>query len=106
MAAEPPNDWHELVDLSNSADVPYIEHVFSMSERHKINWFCHLGEIKGVPQLIELKPGIRPLHQQQYLAGPQRCELIEEHVHKMLATEVLEPAQSDWTSPIVIAREK
>ena len=53
-------------------------------------------------QRIELKTGSTPVHAQPYRAGPKARQVEEEHVSKMLDAEVIEPANSEWASPVVL----
>lgn len=64
------------------------------------------GRAQVVAHRIELKQGTHPLRQQPYRAGPNHRELIEEHVEKMFAAEVIELAQSDWDSHLFIEANK
>lgn len=95
-----------MVDLSDIDDETFVKHVRAMLERQEKIWSGHLGEIRVVEHQIDLKPGTRPLCQQTYINRLQRCEIIEEPVDKMLSADVIEPTQSDWASPIVIAPKK
>lgn len=65
-----------------------------MLYKHKDMWSGRLGTIKGPPHLIDFKSGMRPIKQLPYQAGPQRRKLVDEHVYKMFAYEVIDPSQS------------
>lgn len=77
-----------------------------MLEQHKDMWYVHLGAIKSAPHQIHVKEGMRPIKQLPCRVGPQRCQLIDGHVDKMITAEVIEPSQSEWASLIVIEAKK
>lgn len=41
-----------------------------------------------------------------YLKGPVMREMVAKEVHKMLNAGVIEPASTDWASPVVLVPEK
>lgn len=91
--------------------LPYCARdVLKTSSRHvgtpRKMWSGRLGIIKGVSLDIELKHGTGPLLQQPFLAGQNPRELIDVDVNKLLAVEVIEMAQRDWVTLLVIAPEK
>jgi hypothetical protein len=51
---------------------------------------------------IDLIPGQNPLHCQPYRAGPRARALESAEIELMLKAEVIEPASSEWVSPIVL----
>ena len=65
-------------------------------------WSGKLGNISVTQHRIELKPGSTPVHTQPYRAGPKARQVEEEHVSKMLDAGVIEPANSEWASPVVL----
>ena len=67
-----------------------------------IMWSGKLGNIRVTQHRIELKPGSTPVHTQPYKAGPKARQVEKEHVSKMLDAGVIETANSEWASPVVL----
>ena len=65
-----------------------------------------LGEINITEHRIQLKDDAAPVHAQPYRAGPSAREFEHTEIKKMLDQKVIEPAQSEWASPVVIAPKK
>ena len=65
-------------------------------------WSGKLGSLSVTQHRIELKTGSTPVHAQPYRAGPKARQVEEEHVSKMLEAGVIEPANSEWASPVVL----
>ena len=65
-------------------------------------WDGTLGEIKATEHRIELIPGTTPIRQVPYRAGHASRHVIQEQVDEMLQKGVIEPARSEWASPVVI----
>ena len=61
-----------------------------------------LGEINTTVHRIELIPETRPVAQAPYWAGPKAREIEDSEVTKMLEARVIEPAQSEWASPVLL----
>ena len=80
----------------------YADKVRSMLNEHKTMWHGTLGKIKAPPHRIQLKEGTKPHHAHPYRAGPKARAVEEEHVLKMRDQGVIEPAQAEWASPVVI----
>jgi Reverse transcriptase (RNA-dependent DNA polymerase) len=65
-------------------------------------WDGHLGTFTATSHRIELVPDARPVHCQPYRAGPN-AQLVETtEVESMLRSGVIEPATSEWASPVVL----
>ena len=62
-----------------------------------------LGQIDATEHHMNLKPGIAPIRQQPYRAGPEKREHIREQIEYQLAAGVIEPAQTEWASPVLLA---
>ena len=90
------------VDLSH---VPkdYAERFRKMLEKHDDMWSGHLGEITTVQHHIDLKPGARPIYQKPRRTGLSARKFVGEEVDRMLKAKVIEPAQCEWASPLVLA---
>ena len=69
-------------------------------------WNGHLGEINATQHRITLKPEYVPTRQPPYRAGHESREIITAQVNKMPQAGVIEPAQSEWASPVVIVTKK
>ena len=105
--AEPNPDWRTFVDLSHVHDSSLRRDILQMLERHEGMWTPgKLGEINITEHRIELQPGIRPIRSQPYRQGPATRELVAKNVREMIEANVIEPAQSEWASPIVFAPKK
>ena len=64
-------------------------------------WSGKLENISVTQHRIALKPGSSPVHTQPYRAGPKTRQ-VEEHVSKMLDADLIEPANSECASPVVL----
>lgn len=69
-------------------------------------WDGHLETVRATENRIELKPETRPIRQVSYLEGSAKREIIRNHIDTMLREGVLEPFQSEWAWPVVLARKK
>lgn len=102
---EEPTDWKDKVNVS-----PKFEHekakLIEMLSKFENMWDGTLGTIKAAVHRIELEPGSRPIHQQPYRAGPTQREHERREIDKMLKAGVIEPAKTEWASPIVFAPKK
>ncbi|CDF40830.1 unnamed protein product [Chondrus crispus] len=67
-------------------------------------WDGTLGEINTTVHRIELIPETRPIAQDPYRAGPKAREVEDAEVQKMLEAGVIEPAQSEWASPVLLLK--
>ena len=100
---EPDSSWRDTVDLEHVDDPALRDRILGMLEKHQTMWNGRLGAIKATVHRIALKPNTRPIHQQPYRAGPKSRAILEEHIQSQLEAGVIEPAQSEWSSPIVLA---
>lgn len=66
-------------------------------------WSGHLREISASEHHIDLLPGLRPIAQPPYRAGPRTREIEEEKMQSMSGKGVIELAQSAWAAPVVLA---
>lgn len=65
-----------------------------------------LGTCNLYEQKIQLKPNSDPVYTKQYrLPFSQRNE-IENQIQKMLSNDIIEPASSEWSSPILLVPKK
>ena len=65
-------------------------------------WSGHLGNIKATEHRIELLQGSKPVHQPPYRAGPTQRKVEKKEIEDMLKKGVIEPANTDWASPVVL----
>ena len=82
---------------------PMRKRVRKMLRKFARMWQGHLGELKVGKHRIELKPDAKPVFSQPRRAGPAAREAETEEVRKMLDLKVIEPASTEWASPIVLA---
>jgi hypothetical protein len=65
-------------------------------------WSGRLGQVQSTNHRIDLIPGKKPVHCQPYRAGPRARAVESAEIQRMLKAEVIEPATSEWASPIVL----
>lgn len=99
-------DWREKVDLSHLEDRSLRRRVLKILESHEPLLAGKLGTVGATQHRIELKPGTTPVRQPPYRAGPEKRELIREQIEYQLNAGVIEPAQSEWASPVLLAPKK
>lgn len=76
--------------------------VCSMLAAFSDMWQGQLGTIKVTEHRIEVKEDSVAVHCQPHRAGPKSRKLQQEEVDTMLQQDVIEPASSEWASPVVI----
>ena len=100
---DPSMTRQSLDDLDLGHLDPATKHkVLQMLSKHSSMWQGHLGEMKVRPHRIALKPGAKPVHAHPYRAGPEARRIEESEITRMLDAKVIEPAQSEWASPVVM----
>jgi transposase InsO family protein len=93
--------WKQEVNLTHLS--PQLrETVYHRLEEHRRLWDGRLGRVSATSHRIELTPGARPVHCQPYRAGPRAREAESKEVERMLKAGVIEPAASEWASPVVL----
>ena len=65
-----------------------------------------LGEIGATERRVELTDGTKPIRSMPYRQGPATRTKAEHEIRKMPDSGVIEPATSEWSSPIVIIPKK
>ncbi len=65
-------------------------------------WGGNLGEINSTSHRIDQNPGTRPIAQHPYRAGPRAREAEDKEVKRLLEVGVIEPARTEWASPLVL----
>lgn len=67
----------------------------------------YLRTIRTVKHRIDLEPPeVEVIHSSHYRAGPAASQLEKADIYKMLRMRVIEPAQTEWASPIVFVPKK
>lgn len=79
---------------------------FEMLSKHAEMWSRKLGCIAATQHRIRLKPGSAASHQMPYRQGPEMRAVTQTHVEEQLRAGVIEPATSEWASPVVFAPKK
>ena len=78
------------------------QRMLAMFTRHQSMWDGHLGTFTATSHRIELVPDARPVHCHPYRAGPRARQAETAEVEKMLREGVIEPATTEWASPVVL----
>ena len=73
-----------------------------MLKKYSKKWDGTLGEINTTVHRIELIPETCPIAKAPYRAGPKAREIEDAEVKKILEAGVIEPAQSEWASPVLL----
>lgn len=99
-------DWREHVEVGAAYEYLRPE-INSLLTEFTSMWDGHLGTIQTVKHRIDLDPPkAKPIHSAPYRAGPAARQLEREEIDKMLRMGVIEPAQTEWASPIVFVPKK
>ena len=102
-----PPDWRTTVKLCHIDDADLRKRVIEMLETHQDMWTSgRLGEISATEHRIELEPGTKPIRSMPYRQGPAMRDKAAAEIRKMLDAGVIEPATSEWASPIVLVPKK
>jgi hypothetical protein len=73
-----------------------------MLAKHRSMWSGRLGQVQSTNHRIDLIHGKKPVHCQPYRAGPRSRAVESAEIQRMLKAEVIDPATSEWASPIVL----
>jgi RNase H-like domain found in reverse transcriptase/Reverse transcriptase (RNA-dependent DNA polymerase)/Integrase zinc binding domain/Integrase core domain/Chromo (CHRromatin Organisation MOdifier) domain/Retroviral aspartyl protease len=93
--------WKDDVALDHLG-VTERKRVLELLEGYQRMWDGHLGTFTATSHRIQLVPDAHPVHCQPYRAGPRARAAEHEEVQKMLKAGVVEPAVSEWASPVVL----
>jgi len=93
-------DWRDSVDLSQRT------RIMRVLEKHETVLAGKLGTVKATEHRINLKPGSKPVNMPPYRAGPLKRDQIREQIEYQLDAGVIEPAQTEWASPVLLAPKK
>ena len=103
----PPPDWRTTVNLDRVCDAGLRKCVVEMLETYQDMWTSgRLGEISAIEHRIDLEPGTKPICPMSYRQGPTMRDKAAAELRKMLDAGVIEPATSEWASPIVLVPKK
>ena len=80
--------------------------MLEMLRKHSSLWDGALGTIRATEHRIPLEPGTKPIRSMPYRKGPAMREMVAKEVHKMLNAGVIEPASTEWASPVVLVPKK
>ncbi|CAN8075928.1 unnamed protein product [Agarophyton chilense] len=101
---DPERQWQDTVQIGE--EKRQRGRIIDLLEVFETMWSGHLGQIKATQHRIELLPDSKPIYQQPYHAGPKAREVELKAVEQMLQEGVIEPANSDWASPVVLVQMK
>jgi hypothetical protein len=71
-----------------------------MLSKHASMWDGRLGQVDSTGHHVETTGG--PIFQQPYRAGPFARTAEQAEVNRMLEEDIIEPATSEWSSPVVL----
>ena len=98
--------WQQYVDLSHVEDPELRTRIMSMLESHASMWDGKLGTIRATEHRINVEAGTKPIRSMPYRQGPAIREIVKVEITKMLDAGVIEPATSEWASPVVLVPKK
>lgn len=65
-----------------------------------------IGKTNVAQHVIEVFPGTKPIKQRYYPVSPYKQEIINAEIEHMLASDIIEPSKSPWSSPVCLVRKK
>jgi hypothetical protein len=93
--------WKQDVDLAHLTPQE-SETVFTMLGKHRTMWDGGLGQVHTTAHRIQLVPGAKPAYSHPYRAGTKAREAESVEIQRMLRAGVIEPATSEWASPVLL----
>lgn len=69
---------------------------------HRSTWEGQIEQINAVQHLLAIQCGAKPCTRWPYHAGPATKATIQKNVIAMLQQRLIEAAQSEWSSPVVL----
>lgn len=98
--------WKDEVHLLHDYPKYRIEDINMLLEFESM-WDAPLDSVDAAQPRIELSPeDTRSVHYAAYRTRTRACKSRKNEIANMLALEVIEPAQTEWASPIVFALKK
>jgi hypothetical protein len=104
-AGPPRADWTSTLHLYHLLSEARAQVIATLTPFEAM-WNGTLGEMRTPPHRIELLPGAQPVFQTSYRAGKAGREVEKREVERMLKAGVIEPATSEWASPVVLITKK
>lgn len=98
-------DWQEAVSVEEVLS-PFRNDLLDVLRPFQTMWNEHLGHVKSTSHRIELQQDARPVFQTPSHAVPAQRKTEQSHKRTMFNQPVMEPATSDWGSPIVLMSKK
>ena len=99
--------WQDQLDLTHVDDEELRGKIIKMLEKHEDMWRPgKLGTVDATYHLIELEPGTKPIRQAPYRQDQKGREIQQQEITKMLDAGFVEPATSEWASPVVPVPKK
>ncbi len=115
-----PVDWNSLseVDKRFLEEFDFTDTTLTRKEQdqvcqvlleHKSTFVCEEYPELGCTDLltyhIKLKEGAKPFTSRAYRLDPQKMATLREQLDKLLADDVIEPAESPYSSPVILVRK-
>ena len=102
-----PTDWRDTTDLGHIENNEMRTKILTMLTKHEDMWTTGLlGEITAAEHQITLETGTNPMRSTPYRQGPAMRTKAEAEIRRMRDAGVIEPATSEWASPIVLVPKK
>ena len=98
-------DWREQVDIGPEY-APHRKDILNLLQDFEGMWSGRLGTIKAAKHRIDLEEGAQPVYQPPYRAGHRARGIEKAEIGRMLQEGVIEPASSEWASPVVLVPKK
>lgn len=92
------------MDLEHVPDV-YQDSPRNMLSKYDDMWDGRHEESKVVKHRIDLTPEVKPTIQRPFRTGPGSPKFVSEKVERMIENGIIEPAQPEWASPVVVLPE-
>ena len=106
-AKERNTNWGDTINLEHVDEQDLPTRILTMLTKHEeMGTSGRLGEIAATELRIELTDGTKPIRSMPYRQGPATRTKAEHEIRKMLDAVVIEPATSEWASPIVLVPKK
>ena len=100
-------DWRDTIDLGHIENNEMRTKILTMLTKHEDMWTTgRLGEITATERRITLEAGTKPIRSMPYRQGPAMRTKAEAEIRRMRDAGVIEPATSEWASPIVLVPKK
>ena len=100
-------EWRDTIDLGQIENNEMRTKIITMLTKDEDMWTTgRLGEITATEHRITLETGTKPIRSMPYRQGPAMRTKTEAKIRKMLDAGVIEPATSEWATPIVLVPKK